>query len=183
MLSAGAGFVSFNEETEQYLCAAVLRPGNVTAAMGAVGLLRRLVKIIRNRFPGVQIRVRLDARTLRLYVWSMIRPGNPEPSRASSPSVKWPSRPVPRLRHEASPKPFAQRLNRNQINHIYYQWFKLTLGSKTDRLTSRYCNRWFIIILCSCIMNIDSYLNIVHLLHAFMFHVRHNKVNNTCETQ
>ena len=57
------GFVSFNEEAEQYLCAAVLRPGNVTAAMGAVGLLRRLVKIIRNRFPGVQIRVRLDART------------------------------------------------------------------------------------------------------------------------
>ena len=25
------GFVSFNEEAEQYLCAAVLRPGNVTA--------------------------------------------------------------------------------------------------------------------------------------------------------
>ena len=62
MLSAVLGFVSFNEEAEQYLCAAVLRPGNVTAAMGAVGLLRRLVKIIRNRFPGVQIRVRLDAR-------------------------------------------------------------------------------------------------------------------------
>jgi hypothetical protein len=54
------GFVSFNEEAEQYLCAAVLRPGNVTAAVGAVGLLRRLVRIIRNRFPGVQIRVRLD---------------------------------------------------------------------------------------------------------------------------
>ena len=54
------GFVSFNEEAEQYLCAAVLRPGNVTAAVGAVGLLRRLVRIIRNRFPGVHIRVRLD---------------------------------------------------------------------------------------------------------------------------
>src|ERR1700694_2528179 len=54
------GFVSFNEEAEQYLCAAVLRPGNVTAAVGAVGLLRRLVRIIRSRFPDVQIRVRLD---------------------------------------------------------------------------------------------------------------------------
>ena len=54
------GFVSFNEEAEQYLCAAVLRPGNVTAAVGAVGLLRRLVRIIRNSFPGVRIRVRLD---------------------------------------------------------------------------------------------------------------------------
>ena len=31
------GFVSFNDEAEQYLCAAVLRPGNVTAAAGAAG--------------------------------------------------------------------------------------------------------------------------------------------------
>ena len=54
------GFVSFNEEVEQYLCAAVLRPGNATAAMGAVGLLRRLVRLIREHFPGVTIRVRLD---------------------------------------------------------------------------------------------------------------------------
>lgn len=54
------GFVSFNEEAEQYLCAAVLRPGNVTAAVGAVGLLRRLIKIIRGCLPGVRIRVRLD---------------------------------------------------------------------------------------------------------------------------
>jgi putative transposase len=45
------GFVSFNEEVEQYLCAAVLRPGNATAAVGAVGLLRRLVKMIRSYFP------------------------------------------------------------------------------------------------------------------------------------
>jgi len=28
------GFVSFNDEPEQYLCAAVLRPGNVGAASG-----------------------------------------------------------------------------------------------------------------------------------------------------
>jgi hypothetical protein len=32
------GFVSFNAEAEQYLCAAVLRPGNVTAPVGAVGI-------------------------------------------------------------------------------------------------------------------------------------------------
>jgi Transposase DDE domain group 1 len=54
------GFVSFNDEAEQYLCAAVLRPGNVTAAAGAVAILRRLVRMIRHHFPGVQIRVRLD---------------------------------------------------------------------------------------------------------------------------
>jgi hypothetical protein len=54
------GFVSFNDEAEQYLCAAVLRPGNVTAAAGAVAILRRLVRMIRYQLPRVQIRVRLD---------------------------------------------------------------------------------------------------------------------------
>ena len=54
------GFVSFNDEAEQYLCAAVLRPGNVTAAVGAVGILRRLLLLIRHFLPGVRIRVRLD---------------------------------------------------------------------------------------------------------------------------
>ena len=46
------GFVSFNGEAEQYLCAAVLRPGNVTATMGARGILRRLINMISYSFPG-----------------------------------------------------------------------------------------------------------------------------------
>ena len=54
------GFVSFNDEADQYLCAAVLRPGNVTAAAGAVGILRRLMALIRGSFPKTRIRVRLD---------------------------------------------------------------------------------------------------------------------------
>lgn len=54
------GFVSFNDESEQYLCAAVLRPGNVPAAVGAVGILRRLILLIRYFLPDVRIRVRLD---------------------------------------------------------------------------------------------------------------------------
>jgi len=54
------GFVTFNDEAEQYLCTAVLRPGNVTAAVGAIGILRRLTQLIRYFFPGVQLRVRLD---------------------------------------------------------------------------------------------------------------------------
>jgi hypothetical protein len=52
--------VSFNDEAEQYLCAAVLRPGNVTAAVGARGILRRLINMISYSFPGARIRVRLD---------------------------------------------------------------------------------------------------------------------------
>jgi hypothetical protein len=54
------GFVTFNDEADQYLCAAVLRPGNVTAAAGAVGILRRLMALIRSSFPKARIRVRLD---------------------------------------------------------------------------------------------------------------------------
>src|SRR5258708_12641147 len=54
------GFISFDEEAEQYLCAAVVRRGKAPAAVGAVGLLRRLMRIIRGHFPGVTIRVRLD---------------------------------------------------------------------------------------------------------------------------
>jgi hypothetical protein len=54
------GFVTFNSEAEQYLCAAVLRPGNVTAAAGAVGIVRRLMALVRNSFPKARIRVRLD---------------------------------------------------------------------------------------------------------------------------
>jgi hypothetical protein len=54
------GFVSFDEEAEQYLCTAVLRPGNVTAHVGAVGILRRLLLMIRSCFPAARIRVRLD---------------------------------------------------------------------------------------------------------------------------
>jgi Transposase DDE domain group 1 len=54
------GFVTFNDEADQYLCAAVLRPGNVTAAAGAVGILRRLMALIRGSFPKARIRVRLD---------------------------------------------------------------------------------------------------------------------------
>ncbi len=42
------------------ICAAVLRPGNATAVVGAVGILRRLTQLIRYFFPGVQLRVRLD---------------------------------------------------------------------------------------------------------------------------
>lgn len=54
------GFVTFNDEADQYLCAAVLRPGNVTATAGAVGILRRLISVIRSSFSKVRIRVRLD---------------------------------------------------------------------------------------------------------------------------
>ncbi len=53
-------FLTFNDETEQYLCAAVLRPGNAVAADGSPGLLRRLLPMLRAAFPRAEFLVRLD---------------------------------------------------------------------------------------------------------------------------
>jgi hypothetical protein len=54
------GFVSFNDEVEQYLFTAVLRPGNAPAKLGAVGILWRVIDRLREAFPGVRLFVRLD---------------------------------------------------------------------------------------------------------------------------
>lgn len=53
-------FVTFNDEPDQYLCAAMLRPGNAPTALGAVGLLRALYALVRSAFPQAIVRVRLD---------------------------------------------------------------------------------------------------------------------------
>jgi hypothetical protein len=53
-------FLTFNEEAEQYLVAAVLRPGNAPGSAGAIGILRRLIERVSNAFPKARIRVRLD---------------------------------------------------------------------------------------------------------------------------
>jgi len=56
----GVGFLSFNDEREQYLFTAVLRPGNAPAKAGVIGILWRLLGRVRKAFPKVRIRVRLD---------------------------------------------------------------------------------------------------------------------------
>jgi len=54
------GFLTFDQEAEQYLVTAVLRPGNAPGSAGAVGILRRLIQRLREAFPKAKIRVRLD---------------------------------------------------------------------------------------------------------------------------
>src|SRR5438876_2442033 len=53
-------FLTFNDEAEQYLCAAILRPGNAPATRGARGTLRRLLDMLRVAFPKARFLVRLD---------------------------------------------------------------------------------------------------------------------------
>ncbi len=50
------GLVSFGDEPDQYLCAELLRPGNVAASAGAIGVLRRLIRLVRTSFPKARIR-------------------------------------------------------------------------------------------------------------------------------
>jgi hypothetical protein len=54
------GFLTFDDEPEQHLCAAVLRPGNASAKLGAVAILRRLLARLRRAFPKARFFVRLD---------------------------------------------------------------------------------------------------------------------------
>ena len=54
------GFLTFNDEKEQYLCAAMLRPGKAVAADGALSLLCRLLPMLRAAFPSTPFLVRLD---------------------------------------------------------------------------------------------------------------------------
>jgi hypothetical protein len=54
------GFLSFDQEPDQYLVTAVLRPGNAPGSAGAVGILRRLIRRVKRAFPGARVRVRLD---------------------------------------------------------------------------------------------------------------------------
>jgi hypothetical protein len=53
-------FLTFDGEMEQYLVAAVLRPGNAPGSAGALGFLRRLIERVGDAFPKARIRVRLD---------------------------------------------------------------------------------------------------------------------------
>lgn len=50
----------FDGDTGQLICA-ILRPGTCHASRGAVAVLKRLVRLLRARWPGVTIEVRADA--------------------------------------------------------------------------------------------------------------------------
>ncbi len=54
------GTLQFNDEAEQYLLCAVLRPGNSAASKGLVAILRRAFTKLKAAFPRARIRVRLD---------------------------------------------------------------------------------------------------------------------------
>jgi len=53
--------LTFNDEPAQYLVAAVLRSGTAPTRQGVIPLLTRVLPKLRAAFPGVRLRVRLDA--------------------------------------------------------------------------------------------------------------------------
>ena len=70
------GFLSFDREAEQYLCAAVLRPGKAVAADGTLGLLSRLLPLLRAAFPRARFLVRLDGGFATPEIFDFVRPGS-----------------------------------------------------------------------------------------------------------
>lgn len=56
-----AGFMSFDEEVDQYLLAYVLRAGNAATKDGLLPILKRIVPKLRKAFPRTRILIRLDA--------------------------------------------------------------------------------------------------------------------------
>jgi hypothetical protein len=54
------GFLRFNDEEDQYLFAAVLRAGNAPANQGAIGILSRVIDVLKENFSRARILVRLD---------------------------------------------------------------------------------------------------------------------------
>lgn len=53
--------IQFDAEAEQFVVAPVLRPGNAVSSVGAVGILKRLLPQLHEKFPGARNRVRMDA--------------------------------------------------------------------------------------------------------------------------
>ncbi len=56
-----AGFLSFDNEPEQYLFCCLLRSGSAVAKIGCLSMLKRLLPRLRKAFPKAKIRIRLDA--------------------------------------------------------------------------------------------------------------------------
>ena len=56
-----AGFLTVDDEVEQYLFCHVLRAGNAAAKHGAIGVLKRLLPRLRRAFPKARLRIRLDS--------------------------------------------------------------------------------------------------------------------------
>ena len=56
-----AGFLSFDNEPDQYLFCCLLRSGSAVAKIGCLSMLRRLLPRLRKAFPKAKLRIRLDA--------------------------------------------------------------------------------------------------------------------------
>lgn len=56
-----AGFLTFDNEVDQYLFCYALRGGNAATKQGCLGILKRVLPRLRRAFPKARIRIRLDA--------------------------------------------------------------------------------------------------------------------------
>lgn len=66
-----SGFLTFDNEAEQYLFCYMLRDGHAVAKQGCLGMLKRLLPKLREAFPKARLRIRLDSgfSGTELYDW------------------------------------------------------------------------------------------------------------------
>lgn len=67
-----AVFITFDDEPEQYLVAAILRAGNAHATLYTPCVLQRLVEALREAWPDVKIRVRLDGGFASPHIFNLL---------------------------------------------------------------------------------------------------------------
>ena len=67
------GFISFDDDPEQHLVAALLRRGTAKETEGGLAILRRLVAALRAAFPKAKILVRLDAGFSGVQLFDLLR--------------------------------------------------------------------------------------------------------------
>ena len=53
-------YLTFNDQPDQHLVAAMLRPGKAATSLGALAMLKRILGELQERFPQAQLLVRLD---------------------------------------------------------------------------------------------------------------------------
>lgn len=65
-------WIRFNDEGEQYLVGVILRPGNAPATLWTPWVLRRLVELLRQPWPKIRIRVRLDGGFASPHIFDLL---------------------------------------------------------------------------------------------------------------
>jgi hypothetical protein len=108
------GFMSFDDEAEQYLFTALLRPGNARDKQGGVSVLKRVFPHLRKAFPRACLRLRLDAGFASPEVYDFLE------GEAAQYVIALPKNPVLERRAEPAMRQARRRAKASgETEHVY----------------------------------------------------------------